>query len=126
MKADALGQAPVEPGSDGRPLPAAISPAALADASAPDAARGCGAAGVTDRGSHRPNNEDCYRIDERLRLYLVADGMGGHAAGEVASRLAADAVVETLNGLGGAPVDVPTAGAPDSEVGMRLRLAVET
>jgi protein phosphatase len=54
---------------------------------------------VTDRGCRRQNNEDCYRIDGRLRLYLVADGMGGHVGGEVASQLAADAVVDALHEL---------------------------
>jgi protein phosphatase len=67
------------------------------------------AAGVTDRGVHRSNNEDCYRIDGRLKLYLVADGMGGHVSGEVASQLAADAVVEALSG----PVLSPNGPSPD-------------
>lgn len=40
----------------------------------------------------RTNNEDAYLVDDRLRLYAVADGMGGYEGGEVASRLALDAV----------------------------------
>ncbi len=44
--------------------------------------------GRTETGLIRPNNEDCFEVDNRLPLYLVADGMGGHAAGEVASRVA--------------------------------------
>ncbi len=50
--------------------------------------------GVTDRGRVRPTNEDCFGIDSELQLCVIADGMGGHNAGEVASRLAVEAVLE--------------------------------
>ena len=50
--------------------------------------------GLTDQGRVRPTNEDCFAIHEELGLCVVADGMGGHNAGEVAARLAVDAVVE--------------------------------
>ncbi|HEY3358750.1 MAG TPA: protein phosphatase 2C domain-containing protein [Polyangia bacterium] len=39
----------------------------------------------TDIGRKRPHNEDSYLADDRLGLYVVADGVGGHAKGEVAS-----------------------------------------
>lgn len=50
-------------------------------------------AGATDVGCVRDHNEDSFAIAERHRLCVVADGMGGHELGEVASKLAADAVV---------------------------------
>src|SRR5688500_20171905 len=43
---------------------------------------------ATDVGKVRDHNEDNYLVDKKLALFVVAEGMGGHAAGEVASALA--------------------------------------
>jgi protein phosphatase len=52
--------------------------------------------GLTDKGRIRPTNEDCFAIREELGLCVIADGMGGHNAGEVAARLAVETVVELV------------------------------
>lgn len=51
-------------------------------------------AALTDVGRKRQHNEDAYRCVPEDDLFLVADGMGGHNAGEVASRMAVDLVSE--------------------------------
>ncbi len=68
------------------------------DGSAPDSARGLKleAAASTSVGRRRKKNEDRYVVSTALNLFAVADGMGGHAAGEVASTLAVKSMAAFL------------------------------
>ena len=50
--------------------------------------------GVTDVGRVRSNNEDCFKIVEPLHLFVLSDGMGGEAHGEIASAMAVETVVK--------------------------------
>jgi len=85
------------------------------------------AAGRTDVGQRRDHNEDSFLVDEALGLFIVADGMGGHAGGGTASRLAVDTIQGSVKearerepGLFGAPAGVEESPLPDV-----LREAVE-
>jgi len=70
-------------------------PATRREPHAPPPKLAFGGHGVSDVGKKRQTNEDAFYIDDRIGLYVVADGMGGHAAGEVASQEA----VETIYGM---------------------------
>jgi len=51
---------------------------------------------ATDVGNVREHNEDNFLVDKKLSLFMVADGMGGHAAGEVASAIAVRTIHEEI------------------------------
>lgn len=55
------------------------------------------AAGMTDIGCVRKHNEDNYLLAPKLGLYLVADGLGGHAAGEIASQIVVERMGEFIS-----------------------------
>jgi protein phosphatase len=63
-------------------------------------------AGISDIGRKRESNEDCIFMDDSQGLYLVADGMGGHQAGEIASALVVksihDFLRDSITTIGGA------------------------
>lgn len=56
----------------------------------------------SDPGLRRTSNEDCHCTREDIGLFMVADGMGGHVAGEVASKIAVEAVEDFIQETAGA------------------------
>jgi PPM family protein phosphatase len=51
---------------------------------------------VTDVGKRRTNNEDCFAVDQDVGLFMVADGVGGHKAGSVASTMAVEIIKNSI------------------------------
>jgi protein phosphatase len=58
-------------------------------------------AGDTHVGVVRSDNEDAFLLDFRQGVFIVADGMGGHAAGEIASEMAVDIIARELGAVRG-------------------------
>ena len=83
-------------------------------------------AGMTHEGLHRPHNEDSYFFDNDLGLYLVADGMGGARAGEVASRMAVESVAETIRRFeDNDPTLAPLLPEPDPKLSTRANILLQ-
>ncbi|OLC02751.1 MAG: Stp1/IreP family PP2C-type Ser/Thr phosphatase [Gemmatimonadetes bacterium] len=74
-------------------------------------------AGRTDVGIIRSGNEDNYLMVPDRGIFVVADGMGGHAAGEVASEMAVRSVARDLGSL---------RGLSDDQVAERMRVSIRT
>src|SRR5579862_3467772 len=77
---------------------------------------------ATDIGRVRVHNEDAYASLEERGLFVVADGMGGEAAGEVASQMAIDTILDELkNGSGEPPPDPSGFRSKTSRLGAAVR-----
>jgi protein phosphatase len=72
-------------------------------------------AGRTDVGIIRSGNEDNFLMKPEQGVFVVADGMGGHAAGEVASEMAVETIVSQLVGV---------VGRNDADAAHMMRLAI--
>ena len=82
-------------------------------------------AGLTDIGRRRVANEDAYYLDDEVGLYVVADGMGGHAAGEVASQESVD-TVRGMVSSGRHVIDTLAAGDGSADTMQRAQRLLES
>lgn len=85
------------------------------------------ACAVTDVGRKRSHNEDSYLVNDELGIYVVADGMGGHSGGELASQMAVRTIEEVLQGMSADPEATVISGVNTDEAdsGDKLRYAIQ-
>jgi serine/threonine protein phosphatase PrpC len=79
-------------------------------------------AAVTDSGPCRVHNEDCWQVHDRRSVFAIADGMGGHSAGEVAAGIAVRTVTDLTGALcdaGLAPSDAMARAVASAHGGIR-------
>jgi protein phosphatase len=82
------------------------------------------AQGQTDPGRVRPTNQDSYLVDESGGLFIVADGMGGHAGGEIASRLCIQEIAGYIRRNAALVEPDPERKHPDQKIQKMLAEAV--
>lgn len=80
--------------------------------------------GATDKGCVRPNNEDSFLVEPALGVFLVADGMGGAAAGETASKMAADTLREVCEEVREEGMNAAKLVSAFHEANRRIKVAV--
>ena len=83
--------------------------------------------GATDVGRRRKLNEDNYLVDDKSGLFAVCDGMGGHNAGEIASKMSIETIAAFIQKSGGDEKDITWPYGLETELsfeGNRLKTAI--